>query len=213
MTDQELANALFNAGLLTRQQIEAAAAERSPQRNFAQIVLSKGWVSAAQIGQFDSGALPRSTAFEVTPLQETNSPFSSPIANQNPSYQPPIPTPNNYSPAYQGGYSTYTESVSGTTILVLGLLGILVCGVFAPFAWQMGNHAVAAIDAGRANPSERTNANVGRILGIIGSILLAIGVIFFMLIVVATLTGTRVSNTFVAPSTGLPPSGSFTVPR
>ncbi len=56
MTEQELASALFNAGLLTRQQIEAAAAERSTHKNFAQVVVEKGWVSPAQIAQLDPNA-------------------------------------------------------------------------------------------------------------------------------------------------------------
>lgn len=80
----------------------------------------------------------------------------------------------------------YPEASQATTVLVLGILGIVICGILAPFAWVMGNNELEAIDAGRRPPDQRSTANAGRILGIIGTILLGIGVIFliFWLLVV-----------------------------
>lgn len=59
------------------------------------------------------------------------------------------------------------------TVLVLGLLGVLVCGATAPFAWIIGNRALAEIDAQPAVFGGRTETNIGRILGIVGTAILA----------------------------------------
>ncbi len=212
MTDQELAAALFNAGLMTREQIEAAAAERTPQKKFAQVVVEKGWLTAAQISQFDAHALPSRDTFDVTAFSQTSATSSLPQTPFNsPASAPPIPPPGGFSPVYR---PTYEQSVSGTAVLVLGILGFIICQLLAPVAWYMGNQAIAAIDSGRANPAERTSASVGRILGIIGTIFLIIGLVFFVLVAVASFTGKRVSNTFtMPPNTTIPPGDSFTVPR
>lgn len=77
----------------------------------------------------------------------------------------------------------YPEQSQATTALVLGILGIVICGVLAPFAWVMGKNEVDAIDAGRRNPANRGTANAGKILGIVGTVLLAIGVIFLVLFI------------------------------
>ena len=60
----------------------------------------------------------------------------------------------------------------GTLILVLGILGIVVCAFCAPVAWSMGSNDLKEIDAGRMDPQGRDQTNIGKILGIIGSILL-----------------------------------------
>jgi hypothetical protein len=78
----------------------------------------------------------------------------------------------------------YPEATQATTILVLGILGIVICQVLGPFAWVMGNKELAAIDAGRRPPENRGTANAGRILGIIGTVLLALVPIILILIFV-----------------------------
>ena len=76
--------------------------------------------------------------------------------------------------------NVFPEASQATTILVLGILGIVVCGPLAIFAWVMGNNELAAIDAGRRPPENRGTANAGRILGIIGTVLLALGILFLI---------------------------------
>ena len=76
----------------------------------------------------------------------------------------------------------YPESSQATTILVLGILGLVICGVLAPIAWIMGKNELEAIDSGRRPPQQRGTANAGRILGIIGTVLLGIGVLALILI-------------------------------
>jgi hypothetical protein len=67
-----------------------------------------------------------------------------------------------------------------TTILVLGILSLVVCGVLGPFAWSMGTSALREIDASRMTGHPlggRETVNVGRILGIIATVLLVLGLL------------------------------------
>jgi len=91
-------------------------------------------------------------------------------------------------PQFPSESGSYPEQSQATTVLVLGILGIVICGILAPFAWNMGNKELAAIDSGRRPPENRGTANAGRILGIIGTVLLAIAVIVIILLVVGTIT-------------------------
>lgn len=76
--------------------------------------------------------------------------------------------------------SAYPEQSQSTTILVLGILGIICCGPLGIAAWIMGNNELEAIDSGRRNPEGRSTANAGRIMGIIASVLMILGVLFFV---------------------------------
>jgi hypothetical protein len=62
----------------------------------------------------------------------------------------------------------------GTLILVFGILGLVVCAIFAPVAWIMGNTDMKEIRAGRMDPEGESMTNIGRILGIIGTIWLVV---------------------------------------
>ena len=76
----------------------------------------------------------------------------------------------------------YQEDSQATTILVLGILGLVLCQVLGPFAWAMGNKELAGIDAGRRAPENRGTAQAGRILGIISTVLMIIGVGFLVVL-------------------------------
>ena len=78
----------------------------------------------------------------------------------------------------------YPESSQATTVLVLGILGLVVCGLLGPIAWSMGNTELRAIDAGRRPPENRGTANAGRILGIIVTVLLGIGLVVVVAVLV-----------------------------
>lgn len=71
------------------------------------------------------------------------------------------------------------EPHRGTTILVLGILGLVVCAICGIFAWVMGNEDMAKIRAGRMDPEGEGMTQAGRIMGIIASVLLIIGVLIF----------------------------------
>ncbi len=91
-------------------------------------------------------------------------------------------------PQFPSEGGAYPEQSQATTALVLGILGIVICGILAPFAWSMGTKELAAIDAGRRPPENRGTANAGRILGIVGTVLLAVGVVLIILLFVGAFT-------------------------
>ena len=97
-------------------------------------------------------------------------------------------------PQFPSEYSAYPEQSQATTILVLGILGIVICQFLGPFAWVMGNKELEAIDAGRRPPENRGTANAGRILGIIGPVFLALGVVLLVLLVFGAITTSVITN-------------------
>jgi hypothetical protein len=85
----------------------------------------------------------------------------------------------------------YQEDSQATTILVLGILSLVICQILGPIAWVMGNNELAGIDAGRRPPQNRGTAQAGRILGIISTVLMIIGVVFlFIFLVIALVAST-----------------------
>ncbi len=72
------------------------------------------------------------------------------------------------------------EPHRGVLILVLGILGIVVCWILAPVAWVMGNRDLEAMALGRMDPSGRDQTNIGRVLGIIGTCLIALWLILLI---------------------------------
>jgi hypothetical protein len=69
---------------------------------------------------------------------------------------------------------------SSTTVLVLGIVGLVACQVVSPFAWTMGNRVVREIDASGGQLGGRSAANAGRICGIIGTVLLGLSVLLLL---------------------------------
>ena len=78
----------------------------------------------------------------------------------------------------------YQEDSQATTVLVLGILSLVLCQILGPIAWVMGNNELAGIDAGRRPPQNRGTAQAGRILGIISTVLMIIGVAFLFIVLV-----------------------------
>lgn len=72
------------------------------------------------------------------------------------------------------------RSSNATMALVLGIIGIACCALCAPIAWFIGNKELKAIRAGVSPAGGETFANVGKILGIIGTVLLALGLVWFV---------------------------------
>jgi hypothetical protein len=72
----------------------------------------------------------------------------------------------------------------GTTILVLGILGLVTCGLLGIVAWVMGNGALADIDAAPGYYANRSNVATGRILGIVSTCLLVAGVAVYALMAI-----------------------------
>jgi TRAP-type C4-dicarboxylate transport system permease small subunit len=85
------------------------------------------------------------------------------------------------------------QSSKATMAVVFGVLGIVCCGLLAPVAWYLAAEELKQINAGRISEANRGMAQVAKILGIIGTILLVLGllwVIFFGgMAVLGALTG------------------------
>ena len=90
--------------------------------------------------------------------------------------QPPLPPaqPPYGAPRYAGPPPNHAQA---TTVLVLGILSVVVCQVVGPFAWVMGNRVVREIDASNGALGGRTEANVGRILGLVATVLIVVGLV------------------------------------
>lgn len=99
----------------------------------------------------------------------------------------------------QGGYPQpgFTppppKHPQATTVLVLGIIGVvgtLMCcvpGIVAPFAWSMGSKAQKELEQDPNRYSGSGEINTGKILGIVGSVLLILTlllvVVYFVFIV------------------------------
>ena len=122
-----------------------------------------------------------------------------PPYGQNPyGQQPPYGAPQ-----YGQPYGQPANHPSATTALVLsliGLAGIAFCGgitlVLSPFAWRIGARAVREIDASPGTYGGRDQANAGRIMGIIGTVLLALGIVAVIALFGLLVAGSSTSSTF-----------------
>ena len=72
----------------------------------------------------------------------------------------------------------------GTLVLILGILGLVLCGPIGIAAWVMGSGDLKQMDAGLMDPSGRSTTNAGRICGIIATILTIIAVVIGILFAV-----------------------------
>ena len=60
---------------------------------------------------------------------------------------------------------------------MLGILGIVICGIIAPFAWRIGKQTLVEIDGSNGQLGGRGSAQAGYVLGIIGTVLLGLGLL------------------------------------
>lgn len=99
--------------------------------------------------------------------------------NYGSAYSPP--PGGQYPPGYPQGYAApkHPQATTAMILGIVGLTGVLCClTVFvAPFAWWLGAKAVKEIDANPAMYSGRSEASAGKIMGIIGTILLILGIV------------------------------------
>ena len=108
---------------------------------------------------------------------------------QLPPGQPPYGAPQ-----YGAGGYLPPEHPQANTVLVLGILSLVVCGVIGPFAWTMGNRVIAEIDASGGQIGGRSNANAGRICGIVATCLIGLSLLFLVVIVILAVLGVLTSS-------------------
>ncbi len=73
----------------------------------------------------------------------------------------------------------------GTLILVLGILGIVLCFICGIVAFIMGGKDIKEMQAGTMDPAGMQLTKIGRICGIIGTVLgiLVIGINILMMVI------------------------------
>jgi hypothetical protein len=90
------------------------------------------------------------------------------------------------------GMSRVQEHPHGTLVLVLGILGLVGLSVLAPSAQYFGSKSLREIDANPGAFTNRGNVVAGRVLGIIGTVLLGLVLVFvlgFFLLVAVGVAG------------------------
>ncbi len=86
------------------------------------------------------------------------------------------------------------EYPQGTTVLVLGILGFFVA-VTAPFAWYLGNKAMKEIRTSGVSYTNEQQVNIGRILGMVFTILYVVGLVLGIIgVIVLAATAARVNG-------------------
>jgi uncharacterized membrane protein YjgN (DUF898 family) len=71
-----------------------------------------------------------------------------------------------------------SSSTQAITALVLGILGVVCCGLLAPIAWYLGSQEQKAIREGRSPAAGEGIAKAATILGMIGSIILVLSILW-----------------------------------
>jgi hypothetical protein len=66
---------------------------------------------------------------------------------------------------------------NAVTALVLGILGIVLCPLLGPVAWSLGHKAEQEVDASAGTLGGRGLATAGKVLGIIGTLLIVLVVV------------------------------------
>jgi protein-S-isoprenylcysteine O-methyltransferase Ste14 len=106
-------------------------------------------------------------------------------------YGPYGPYPQTPAPYGQPYPLAPREHPQGTLILVLGILGFVVAGICAPFAWYLGSKALREIRTSGLVYSNVQHIIVGRVLGMVMTILAIVALVFFLVFaVVLVLTAT-----------------------
>jgi hypothetical protein len=104
------------------------------------------------------------------------------------------PSPGPY-PGGSGHWGLYPEGSQAVLAFVLGIIGLVVFQPLAPFAWVIANREIRGVDAGRRNPSNRGLAVAGKVMGIIGTIFLILGIIFFAAVILSIVRASTSSTT------------------
>ena len=75
----------------------------------------------------------------------------------------------------------------GSTILVYGILGIVLCQLLGIAAWRMGNDDLRDMDLGQMDPSGRDLTKAGRTLGIVATVILIVQLAIMLIVFAAML--------------------------
>jgi hypothetical protein len=76
------------------------------------------------------------------------------------------------------------EHPHATTVLLLGALSVFCCGALGPIAWAMGKRALDQIERSGGGFGGRSQVVVGYTLGVIGTILMVVVAVIYLMILV-----------------------------
>ena len=82
-------------------------------------------------------------------------------------------------------FRSYPLAPRSSTVLTLGVLSLVICGMLGPMAWSMGTEELRRIDSGLTPPDGRSSAVAGRICGIVATCFLCLGLLMIMFVLVA----------------------------
>ena len=114
-------------------------------------------------------------------------PYGPPPPPQQQQWTPQAYPPNQY-PYYPppassfGAYAPPQNDSDANNIFVLGILGITVCGICAPIAWAKGSTYRTTCRIVGTMPNGMATA--GWIMGIVGTCLMGISILFMIIAVV-----------------------------
>lgn len=112
-------------------------------------------------------------------------PEGKPMSDYPPPPQDPD-QPHPYGQPQQPYGSAGMDHPRGTTVLVLGILSLVCCGIFTGIpAIIMGRGALNEIDAAPGRYSNRGVVKAGYICGIIGTALSALGIVLYVILLAA----------------------------
>lgn len=137
---------------------------------------------------------------------DPNQPFEPPSfppvdAPGQPAYDYPPPYPPPLPPQYAGGYpGVYPprppDHPQAVTAMVLGILGLVCCGLASPFAIWLGRKSMREIDASGGWQGGRGQAQAGFIMGIIGTVLWVLGILFYVVVIAFGVFAASTSPTY-----------------
>lgn len=94
--------------------------------------------------------------------------------------------------------STPARAGGAIPALVLGIIGVTICGLCAPFAWALGRKAEQEIAASGGVLGGRGEAKAGKILGIVGCVIMVVGILALIALIAlgASIEGGTETTTF-----------------
>ncbi len=136
-------------------------------------------MSDEQPGNPSDPTPPEARSHRRLPVTASSRPTGAAPIPRHRQYPPPYPPPG-YGYPYAQAVPQAPKHGQATTAMVFGIVslaGLVLCIVpilVAPVAWILGAKAVKEIDANPAAYSGRSEANAGKIMGIVGTCLLVL---------------------------------------
>ena len=76
----------------------------------------------------------------------------------------------------------FVQPHRATTVLVLGILGLVCCGILGVIAWIFGNEDIRKMNSGQMDMSGYDTTKIGRLLGIISTVLWIVGIAIYSMV-------------------------------